>query len=187
MHATIILHLHHEKCVYLLISKIYHISCHSTIEDSQAQSRLQPPIFTIYPFIHRFRFPRPDQGHTPLGFTVYHAIHQSMILRHTKVHKIRLYRNPTFSSLGIPRPCALLQRPPHLVSKPSDNPAQTNTREPTTSWLYGNGKVSLKNIVTPRKSHANDNKRMKYTHACQIQKGNHTCKFIPVSNLVVFA
>ena len=122
----------------------------------------------------------PDQGNTPLGFTIYPSIHQSRILRHTKVHKIRLYCNPTFCSLGIPRPCVLLQRPPHLVSKPSDNPAQTNTREPTTPWISKNGKERKKNTVTPRKahgkermkntvmpgkSHANVNKRTNNTHA----------------------
>jgi len=54
-----------------------------------------------------------------------------------------------------------------LTLNPFDNPAQQNARETTTPWLSGNGK-RLKNIVTPGKTHVDDNNRMKNTHACTI-------------------
>ena len=73
---------------------------------------------------------------------------------------------------GIPRPLGAFLRPPHLVSKSSDNPKLRKMKEPhhlTSIWKL---KCKAEMTLTPGKTHANENKRIKYTHACTMHAKN---------------
>jgi len=54
-------------------------------------------------------------------------------------------------------------------------------KDPHHTMVIWNWQGKVETIDVPRKTHANDNKRTKYIHACTNQLGNHACNLLPPS------
>ena len=156
MDATRFLHLHREEFSCLLASlallqskpgslgpnlrptlqALSHIPNPGLVGSTERKSPLG---FTIYPAIHQKGFIGPPRQHNP-GFTVTH------ILAHGSLGQW-FYHDPQSDS-GTTRPCALsFEYSPNSTSNPSRNPAQLEHANPTTPWMSRNGKARLKTVL----------------------------------------
>lgn len=125
---------------------------------------------------------RPKQKHTLLGFIaiVPKLVKDSLgpkqasmpthfftnTMRNFLVSTLRLYHNLAITSQGVPRPLGMYLRPPHLVPKPYGNSKLNEMKEPHHTTVIWKWKGKAETTATPRKPHANESNRAKYSHAC---------------------
>jgi len=79
----------------------------------------------------------------------------------------------------------IFPRPSHLAPKSSGNPKNNKIKETHHTMVIRKWQGKDETIITPGKTHANDSKRTKYTHACtmhskiakKIDMQHVTCKY----------
>jgi len=63
-------------------------------------------------------------------------------------------------------------RPPHPIPKPFGNPKLKKMKEPHHTMAIRKWKGEVETTIAPSKTHVNDNKTNKYTHACTMHAQN---------------
>jgi len=131
---------------------------------SPKQKHTLPRFTTISPKLVKDSLGRKQAFMPPYFFT--------NTLRNFLVSTLMVYHNPTKTGQGITRPLGIFLRPPHSVPKPSENPKLNPIKEPHHTMTIWKWQVKVETTITLGKTHANDNKRTKNTHACTMHAKN---------------